>query len=119
MYELKEITLKNKGHEKKRLVINFFEKKYDILAEFLMSDAKLLSDELELAFIKVNTDRVDKVVLTGNRCAVEIKKNETEISDLFADLNQKEFHPLKISTESFYDFVSLWKKYLKEFNEKK
>ena len=117
MYELKEITLKNKGYEKKRLVINFFEAKYAILAEFLMSDAKLLSHELELAFDKVATDRADKVVMSGNRCAVEIKKNETEITDLFEDLNQEGFQSLVISTESFHEYLNIWQKHLIEFNK--
>lgn len=117
MYELKEITLKNKGYEKKRLVIRFFEEKYAILAEFLMSDAKLLSNELELAFDKVQSDKADKIVLTGNRCAVEINKTKTEITDLYEDLNQEGFQPLTISTESFQRYVNMWQKNLIEFNQ--
>ncbi len=117
MYELKEITLKNKGYEKKRLVIRFFEEKYAILAEFLMSDAKLLSHELELAFDKVRTNRADKIVLTGNRCAVEINKIRTEITDLYEDLNQEGYQPLTISTEKFHEYVNMWKNHLTEFNK--
>lgn len=118
MYELKEVTLKNKNIKKKRLVINFHEKKLAILAEFLMSDASLLSEELTLAFNQISKGEKEKVVLSGNRCVVEIKKAMTEISDLFNEYDSEGYPSFKIPTEEFSGYVSMWYEELVKFNNK-
>src|SRR5690625_7817083 len=99
MYELKEVTLKNKNYEKKRLVINFYNPQYNILAEFLMSDSCLLSEEISRAFKLVSSR--EKVELSGNRCHVEIKQTETCISDLFSYNKAMRYQYLKITTEEY------------------
>lgn len=116
MYELKEVTLKNKNIEKKRLVIKFQDENYAILAEFLMSDAMLLSEELTLAFKQVN--KGEKVILTGNRCAVEIESIQTEIVDLFTEYGSGAYQPLNISTNEFKSYISIWYEELNKFNKK-
>lgn len=116
MYELKEVTLRNKNIEKKRLVIKFEDEKYAILAEFLMSDAMLLSEELTLAFKQVNNE--EKIILTGNRCAVEIESTQTKIVDLFAEYDSGAYQPLNISTNEFENYISIWHEELNKFNKK-
>lgn len=114
MYELKEITLQNKDYKKKRLVINFYDPQYNILAEFLMSDACLLSEEISHAFKLVSSR--EKVELSGNRCHVEIKKAETYISDLFSNNESNSYPSLKLNTEEFKQYINIWKEALIQFN---
>jgi len=115
MYELKEVTLKNKHYEKKRLVINFYNPQYNILAEFLMSDACLLSEEISRAFKLVSSG--EKVELSGNRCHVEIKQTETCIYDLFSDNESISYPSLKLTTEEFKQYINIWKEALIQFND--
>lgn len=118
MYELKEVILKNNNFEKKRLVINFHEESHAILSEFLMSDASLLSEELTLAFNQLSNGSKKRVTLTGNRCAVVIEEETTEISDLFDELDIEGYPTLKISTKQFNEYVSIWHRELIDFNKK-
>src|SRR5699024_12528764 len=96
MYQLKEITLKNQGYEKKRLVIHFDKTEYIILAEFLMYDAQLLKNELSAAKKALDTNKKKEVILTGNRCAIKRQTVKTMNTDLFEGLNEMSYPALTI-----------------------
>src|SRR5699024_7606432 len=115
MYELKEVTLKNKHYEKKRLVINFHDPQYNILAEFLMSYSCLLSVEISHAF-KLVASR-EKVELSVNRSHVEITQTETCNSHLFSDNEVISYPSLKLTTEDFKQHINIWKEALIQFND--
>src|SRR5699024_7590700 len=115
MYEVKEVTLKNKHYEKKRLAINFDDPQYNILAEFLMSDSCLLSEEISLKFKLVASG--EKVELSGILIHVEIKQTETCISDLFSDNEAISYPSLKLTTEEFKRYINIWKEALTQFND--
>ena len=119
MYELKEVLLKNGEHEERRLVIEFHDEELAILAEFLMSDSQLLSDELTLAFDHVRGGFSLEEELSGNRCSVVIGEYNTEISDLFDDLDSDVtgYQALELPTEEFHEYVDMWQENLAYFND--
>lgn len=116
MYEFKEITLRNAKHEKKRLVINFKDPKYAILAEFLMSDAHLLREEIAQAKNKISKNIKSKIMFSGNRCAVEIENGVTEITDLYMDEEDGGYETLNLPTQEFFVFVNMWSEAIANFN---
>lgn len=118
MYQLKEVTLKNQGYEKKRLVIHFDKTEYIILAEFLMSDAQLLKNELLAAKKALDTNKTKEVTLTGNRCAIKLEKEKTMITDLFEGIDESSYQALTISTNQFYDYLTIWSQEIQKFNSK-
>lgn len=118
MYELKEITLKNQGYEKKRLVIQFDKIEYIILAEFLMSDAQLLKNELLAVKKALDTNKTKEVTLTGNRCAIKLEKEKTTITDLFDGIDESSYQDLTISTNQFFDYLTIWNQEIQKFNNK-
>src|SRR5699024_9459876 len=114
-YELKEVTLKNKQYEKKRLLINFDDPQYNILAELLMSDSCLLSEEISRASKLVSSGA--KVELAGHRRPVEIKQTEACISDVYSDNEAISYPSLKLTTEEFKRYINIWKEALTQFND--
>lgn len=114
MYQIKEVVVKNKDKtkEKKSLVIEFEEKKNQLLAAFLMTDAHLLNYDVLNVIDRVLAGEREEEVSSGNRSMLEIKRDETRITDLFIGImNEDEILPdVVLPTKDLRDFIMMWKR---------
>lgn len=120
MYQLREVTLTNNSRERKVLVIEFTDPQKAIIAEFLMSDAHLLQGKVVRDIDTVLSGKRDYLKSTGNRCALEITRETTQITDLFANINE-DFTALdsyNISTSKLRGLIVMWLAELAKFKEK-
>lgn len=111
MYEIKEITLKNKNTEKKRLIIEFNDPEMAILGEFLMADAGMLDYRVldQINFVLAGSSTVEK--FSGNRTSLTIERTDTKIEDLFESLFD-DFNPFEVvemNTVKLRDLILTWK----------
>lgn len=109
-YEIKEVTIKNKEHVRKRHVIEFKNDAYQLLSPLLMLDAPLLNwrllDEVE-ALLAGEKERLD---FTGNRTTVTATKEEAKIEDSLGELDPSSQLPtVWIKTEELYDLLTFWR----------
>lgn len=110
MYHFREVTIKNGQHEHKVLTIDFSDPKMAIVSEFLISDASLLQAKVLFDIDAVLNGQIDSIEVSGNRCALEIKRKTTLITDLFTDLYD-DFVPLasyEMETEQLRKLIVLW-----------
>lgn len=119
MYRFKEITLKNGPNEKKVLVIDFEDPKMAIVGEFLMTDAPLLNYSILKDIEHVRSGASNYEESSGNRCALFIRKDTTQIEDLFAGIIDEEdvFSSYEIGTEELSDLVHMWREKKATFQE--
>lgn len=118
MYEIKEILLKNNTHEKKRLVITFYDETMAIVGEFLMTDAPLMDGEVTNVIEAVLQGNLAETTFTGQRCQLKITETETIIEDLYEDIEG--MIPLKtytIPTETLLELTYMWLSRLLSINE--
>lgn len=111
MYEIKEITLKNKNTDKKRLIIEFNDPEMAILGEFLMADAGMLDYRVldQINFVLAGSSTVEK--FSGNRTSLTIERTDTKIEDLFESLFD-DFNPFEVvemNTVKLRDLILTWK----------
>lgn len=119
MYEIKVKTLHHKGRRRKRLVIEFTDKKKEILQEFLMTDALLLDGELiQEVEALLRGDRM-LVSGSGNRTSWHIDKECAVIDDLFADMgiDLPLFTSTAIETTKLYDIMIAWLQAQEDFSK--
>lgn len=120
MYQFKEITLKSNNHERKRLVIEFTDPTYDIVAAFLMSDAAMLQFEIVDHIEDVLTGKTETIETSGNRFSLIIQKEETMLEDLFTDLYDDfpTYERLVMPTETLLKLIHAWKEETEKFTNK-
>lgn len=120
MYHVKEITFKNEPTERKALIIEFTDPQMNIVGEFLMTDAGLVHysvlDEIE----KVLTGKLEYIESSGNRCFLEVNKDQTLVGDLFEGMFDgfDTFPSYEIETVLLKDLIVMWKKELEAFHKK-
>lgn len=115
MYDIKEVVLKGKKHEKKRLVITFHDEAKEIVGEFLMTDAPLMDGEVVHTINKVLQGECKQETFIGQRCHMKIGKKETVISDLYAEIDG--MIPLRtytINTVKLLELINMWLKQLEQ-----
>lgn len=118
MYDIKEIVLQNKQHKKKRLVITFHDEAMAIVGEFLMTDVPLMDGEVVRTINNVLKSGCNRETFTGQRCHLQIAKEETVISDLYADVDG--MIPLQtytINTVQLLKLINIWLKRLEQHSE--
>src|SRR5690625_393537 len=110
MYHFKEVVLKNKGIQKKRLVIVFDDDDKAMISEFLMSDALMFESELITDVEAVLNGRKSPFTSSGNRCTITVGQRVTTIEDLFADMydNVPSYEPITIETELLLHTMKDW-----------
>lgn len=119
MYYLKEIELKNKKAQKKRLVIEFDDLNKAILAEFLMSDVTLLNNSILNDIVDVLSGEKIKVELNFNRCGVIITKKEAVLNDLYEDMLGDDALPeYKLATIELQAIIKSWLYELRMFTKR-
>lgn len=106
MYEIKEVTLKNANHEKKRLVMEFYDEQMDIIGEFIMTDLPLLNNKLVDEITEVLEGKTAVVEGSGNRTAWYITPETTVIEDLFVEMDG--FDPSEINTKRLLEIIQDW-----------
>lgn len=117
MYEIKEIKLTNAGLKKKRLIITFHDEKLALLSGFLMTDALLLNGHVLQLLRDVLEEKKNATTFCGNRCYLQINKNNAKLEDLFNDTNGiKPHHSVKIKTKKLYTLTKMWLDRLKHYN---
>lgn len=119
MYQIREVTLKNKHEERKRLVIEFEDPAQAIVGEFLMTDASLLNYSVLEDLNKVIAKECTNLESSGNRCFLKIKPDKTYLEDLFEGLftDVDTLPPYEINTKKLRDLVVMWKEKMAELNE--
>lgn len=119
MYAIKEITLQQGQHERKRSVITFKEREKQIVGEFLMSDAPMLEFAIIQDIDIVLRGEESYILRSGNRCSVKITKDRTYIEDLYTDLYEglHTYAPYEMDTNEVLSLVHMWKKHIEENEE--
>lgn len=119
MYQIREIILKNKHVQRKRLIIEFADPAQAIIAEFLMTDASLLNFSVLEDLNKVINRDCNYLESTGNRCLLKIKPDKTIIEDLFEELytDYDTLPAYQINTKELKDLVYMWKKKIEQLKE--
>lgn len=109
-YVINEIELTNKTNSRKRLVIEFANPSYAILAEFLMSDAPLMSWRIIQDIGNVISGKQESFENSGNRTHIHVTKEETNITDLFSGMFDEEviYKPVTIETKKLLQIISEW-----------
>lgn len=122
MYHFKEVTIQNKQKTKEEnvLVIEFTDPSMAIVGEFLMTDASLVNNSVLSDIEDIIACRSKSKTVTGNRCSLEIKRDQTIISDLFEDMfDGLETYPTyEIGTKQLRNLIVMWKKEKDKFNQK-
>lgn len=109
MYDIKEILLKNNTHEKKRLVITFYDETMAIVGEFLMTDAPLMDGEVTRVIETVLQGELAETTFTGQRCHLKITNTETTIEDLYEDIaGMIPLNAYTIPTETLLELTYMW-----------
>lgn len=112
MYQIREVILKNKSMERKRLIIEFEDPAQAIIGEFLMTDASLLNFSILEDLNKVISKESHYIESSGNRCFLKIKPHKTYIEDLYEGM-YTDFETLpayEMDTKELRDLVVMWKK---------
>jgi|SRR5690625_421722 len=111
MYEIREVIVKNGDFERSIWVINFEDSKYDIVGEFLMTDAPMMSYRILEDLKDVLTGKREEATVNGNRCSLRINKECTYIEDLFDGLFEDfdTYSPAHIGTKELRDLIYMWK----------
>lgn len=117
MYEIRQITLENKGHKVTRLIPDFDNQEMAIVSEFFMSDVELLGEDLINAFDEVMSGFTDEIELTGNRCAIKIREDYSKIEDLLEDLfaDTELLESYEMETETLLELILQWKEEVASF----
>lgn len=111
-YEFDEMIFKSGN--KKRIII--MEEKYQLVAQFLMSDIQGSDPSyVYQAIDKVLNAESEYEELNGNVCGVEIHKDMTQIYDNLADDGIGNW--CEIETKELRELVEIWCKELKRFKE--
>lgn len=121
MYQIREVTLTNELHEKKRLVIECDDPKMAIVGEFLMADSQLIGSVVLKEIEKILADEVDHIESNGNRCSLEIRKDKTLISDLFEGMFDgfDTYPSCEINTKELKGLILMWHEKLAQFNKRR
>lgn len=109
-YEIKEVELRNNSITKKRRIIQFADEQYEILAEFLMSDAPLMDWQIVRQVENVINGNATSIKSSGNRTHIHVTLEETVLTDLLSSI-EKDFsalQPLRIKTENLYSLLQRW-----------
>jgi|SRR5699024_8555396 len=106
MYEIKEVTLKNANHEKKRLVMQFYDEQMDIIGEFIMTDVTLLKNKLVDEIAALLEGKTSVVEGSGNRTAWYITPETAVIEDLFVELDGLDSS--EINTKRLFEIIQDW-----------
>lgn len=115
MYDIKEITLKNKQYEKKRKIITFHDEAMTIVGEFLMTDAPLMDGKVLHIIERVIQGKEETATFTGQRCQLMIAKDETTIVDLYAERpGMTKLASYTIDTITLLDLIHMWLQRLSE-----
>lgn len=109
-YEIKEVELRNNSITKKRRIIQFADEQYEILAEFLMSDAPLMDWQIVREVENVVNGNATSIKSSGNRTHIHVTLEETVLTDLLASIENdfSALQPLRIKTENLYSLLQRW-----------
>ncbi|HLS36248.1 MAG TPA: hypothetical protein VK061_08430 [Bacillota bacterium] len=111
MYEIREVMITQGKEERSVWVIDFHDEKYEIISEFLMTDAPMMDYHIltDLEEVLRNDKKENKV--SGNRCFLHIKKDFTYIEDLFDGLfDDFETYPsVEVETNILKDLIVMWR----------
>lgn len=111
MYEIREIAVKRGEEERSLWVIEFEDSSYDIIGEFLMTDAPTKNYRILEDLNKVLNEEEISIKISGNRCSLKISKNQTKMEDLFDGLFEdlETYSPIEIDTQFLRDLILEWK----------
>lgn len=113
-YKFSEIILKS-GNRK---MIIIMEEKYQMVAQFLMSDIQGSDPSYVFEAIdKVLSGNSEYEELNGNVCGVEIHKDMTQVYDNLADDGMGNW--CEIETKELRELVGIWCDEIKRFKEQK
>jgi len=120
-YSFREIV--DPGSGKKFLVMDFDDKKYDILSEFLFTEATLQSGRFVLEFLdsilsgiaKPVSPFVDPDYYGGNGRALEASRDKTLVIDELAPDGMGDY--CEVDTKKLRELVEVWLVKLAEFTE--
>jgi hypothetical protein len=114
MYKYKFRVLElNDGQ--KELLIDFYDKKIEILSNFFESDVIAFEDYIKEGFDKVLSGESDYEELNGNVCGVEIHKDKTQVYDNLAEDGMGNW--CEVDTKDLRELVDIWCKEIKKFKE--
>lgn len=112
-YKFDKFKYKNGDED---LIIIMEDKKYQLVAEFLMSDIQSGDPSYVFEAIdEVLEGRNEYLELNGNVCGVEIHKDKTQIYDNLADDGMGNW--CEVDTIELRKIVEVWKSKLDEFNK--
>lgn len=116
MYEIREVLVRNGEHERSILVINFQDAKYDIVGEYLMTDAPMMNYRILEDIDQVLSGEKDELIINGNRCSLQIQGEKTYIEDLFDGLFEDfdTYDSLSLPTEELRELISMWREKTEE-----
>lgn len=111
MYDIREVIVKNGPHERSVWVIDFDDPKMDIIGEFLMTDAPMMSYRVLDDLNDVLSGEKTEATFSGNRCSVNIHRKRTVIEDLFVGLFHEfdTFASCEIDTNELKDLIIMWR----------
>lgn len=110
MYEFRKVSIQNGTHQRTVLAMDFQNPEMAIVSEFLMSDANLLHTQILADIAAVQAGVSSMVEISGNRCALQIKKDTILITDLFEDMfdDADTLAPYEIGTEELKRLIKIY-----------
>lgn len=100
--------------KKERLLIEFKEKKYEILSTFLESDVLPFEEWIKAGFDRVLAGESEYEEVNGNVCCAEISLNITKVYDNLAEDAMGNW--CEVDTQELRQIIEEWCEKVREFN---
>ena len=115
-HHYRELRLRGKNNTKRKLVLEFMDEKYDLLAEFIMSDLSQFRDEIEQELDAVLNGELDKSDIRGNRCHLAIFPYYVIVYDDLAEDGVGQW--CQADMDDFLDIIEEWDQKSEELRER-
>ncbi len=116
-HNYREIRLRGKNNTKRKLVIEFADEKYELLAEFLMGDMMQFRKAFENELDAVLDGQREKAQLRGNKCHLVIFPDYVVIYDETAEDGLGNW--CQVDMDDFLDAVNEWDQKTLDLKEEK
>lgn len=118
MYTIREITLQHGMKKRIRPVIEFTDADMQIVGEFLMADAPMLQGKVVQEMEAVLDGKKEEIQISGNRTALHVTRARTEVTDLFAGMDDVNSYPsYQMETNALRNLIVMWLEKLNEYDK--
>ncbi len=114
-HNYREIRLRGKNNTKRKQIIEFADDKYELLAEFMMTDMNQFRKAFENELDAVLDGTRDRAQLRGNRCHLVIFPDYIILYDELAEDGIGRW--CQVDMDDFLDVVNEWDQRMSELKE--